>query len=329
MERQICYGEELMMRRIPKWAAISLIVVGGIGLALNFSDLKISGAQIDRTAAIAPDHIQQAGSSAASSAVVVDSAAVKGTDRLQEIRKRWEFKSGALKNLSLSSVDNVHIEVKTDTTTDYVELRGVVSEEAAERATSAVGESDGLALDLTGSTKFSLLSIGSTQHDVYMTLGLRDAKQLEKADFLLGSGAGDFDDFYARQLQVDLSSGELTANRLSGDQISLDLTSGRVEVKDLIGESQIELSSGMVQIDGLEGNSVIKATSGMVDLTQKTSGNLDVEISSGKADIRAAKDFKGVYDLHVTSGLVQAPESPGTSGDTIKVRATSGIITIK
>ncbi|WP_179218801.1 DUF4097 family beta strand repeat-containing protein [Saccharibacillus sp. O23] len=316
------------MKRIPKWTAIALIVVGGVGLAMNFSNLRGAEAQVDRTAAIAPDHVQQAGSSA-SALAAVDNASLQGDERWQEVRKRWEFDSGAFQNLSLSSTDDVHIEVKTDADTDYLELRGVVSKEAAERTLKTTGEADGIKLDLTGPSRIRLISFGSGNNEVYLTLGLRDADQLRSAEFSIGSGTGDFGDFHAGRIEVDLSSGQLKADRLSGDDIALNLTSGSLDVNELIGASQIKLSSGMAKIAALEGDSVIRATSGMIDVTQRKSGNLDAEVSSGKIDIRTAEDFKGVYDLRVTSGLINAPESPGTDGDTIKARATSGMITVK
>lgn len=316
------------MKRIPKWAAIALIVVGGVGLALNFSDLQVSGSRVDRTAAISSEHIQQAGSSDSAPAVV-DNASLQGDKRREEVRKRWEFESGAFKNFSLSSTDEVHIEVKTDADTDYLELRGVVSKEAAKRTLQTNGEADGIKLDLTGSPQIRLLSFGSGNNEVYLTLGLRDADQLQNAEFSMGSGTGDFRDFHAAHIQIKLSSGQIDAERLSGDDIALTLTSGTLNIKELIGTSRIELSSGVAKVSGLEGDAIIRATSGMIDVTQRKSGNLDAEVSSGNIDIRAAEDFKGVYDLRVTSGLINAPESPGASGDTIKARATSGMITVK
>lgn len=316
------------MKRIPKWAAIALIVVGGVGLAMNFSDLQVSGSRVDPTAAIAPDHVQQAGSSDSVPAVV-DNASLQGDKRWEEVRKRWEFESGAFKNFSLSSTDEVHIEVKTDADSDYVELRGIVSKEAAERTLKTNGEADGIKLDLTGSPQIRLLSFGPGNNAVYLTLGLRDANQLQNAEFSMGSGTGDFGDFHAARIGIKLSSGQLNAERLSGDEIALTLTSGSLNINELIGTSQIELSSGMAKVSAIEGDAVLRATSGMIDVKQRKSGNLDVEVSSGTIDIRAAEDFKGVYDLRVTSGLINAPESPGTGGDTIKARATSGMITVK
>ncbi|GEM_PF-3726134 len=315
------------MKRISKWTAVALIVVGSVGLALNFSDLLASGIKIDRTAEIAPNHVQQAGSSASASAVVDDSAVEDG--RWKEIRKRWEFKSGAFQQFSLSSSDHVHIEVKTDADTDYLEVRGVVSPEAADRAFQTNGDTDGIKLDLTAPEQIRLLTIGSDNKDLYVTLGLRDARQLEDADFSIGSGMAEFGDFYSARLSIDLSSGELKADRLSSDDMVLKLTSGSANINELFAPSEIGLSSGMLKIASLQGDSVVKATSGIVNLTQTRSSNLDVEVSSGTVDIRAAEDFKGIYDLNVTSGLINAPDSPGTEGDTIKVRATSGIITIK
>lgn len=317
------------MKRTTKWAAIALIVVGGAGLALNFSDLRLSGPEIDQTAAIAPDHVQQAGSSASASAVVENAEAAKDNNRWAEVRKRWEFKSGAFKNLSLTTGNEVHIEVEPNAQSDYLEVRGAVSAEAAKRAMETSGESDGIKLDLSGKSNFRLISLGANRDVLYVKLGLRDAAQLENAEFSMGSGSGRFGDFYAKNLSLKLSSGELDAQKLSGEQIALSLTSGNVQVDQLIGQSRIELSSGVLDVDALEGDSVVRASSGIVNLTQRKSGNLDVQISSGEATVRPAEDFKGVYDLHVTSGLLNAPESPGSGGDTIKVRATSGVITVK
>ncbi|NGZ75532.1 DUF4097 family beta strand repeat-containing protein [Saccharibacillus alkalitolerans] len=316
------------MKRLSKWAAVALIVIGAGGLIVNFSELgaKVAGPEADPTAPIAPEHIQTAGTAPSAQAI---EAAPEKDGKWQKVEKRWEFDSGAFKNLSLSTDYNLHIQVKTDASTDYLELRGVVSPEAAERAFRTGGEADGISLDLTGKPKIQFLSFGSNDADVYLTLGLRDATQLENVSFASSSGTGDFGELTAEKLSIQLSSGDLNARRLSAKHTDLTMTSGSIDVKELDGASRIELSSGNLQIGAMNGDSVIRATSGTIDLTQKNSANLDVEVSSGDISIKPAADFAGVYDVRATSGSIDAPDSPGRNGDTIKVRATSGDISIK
>jgi hypothetical protein len=132
-----------------------------------------------------------------------------------------------------------------------------------------------------------------------------------------GTLSADADLLDYKNIDISVSSGRVLLNDLSGDSVSLrvssgeldtgavrgnslvSVSSGRLRVGSLEGEeNRVKISSGRLRVGSLEGNGIFEISSGTAAVEQ-VRGRVETDISSGSLDLG---DFSGEGAFEVRSG---------------------------
>jgi DUF4097 and DUF4098 domain-containing protein YvlB len=152
-----------------------------------------------------------------------------------------------------------------------------------------------------------------------------------------GNLSGDANLLGYKTIDVSVGSGSVLLNRLSGETVSIrvssgglnvaaiggnsfvSVSSGRLEIGELAGtEHRVKVSSGRTRIGDLEGNAAIEIRSGSIAV-EKTRGRIDLTISSGSVTVG---DFSGEGNFELSAGDLNLDVRELT-GD-LRFRLTSG-----
>lgn len=110
-------------------------------------------------------------------------------------------------------------------------------------------------------------------------------KKLNELSIDLGSGNVKLKDLSVSHLSLEGSSGNITVEALTTEKSSFDISSGRVQLKDFVGELEVDLSSGKfdAQLTELVAPIDVSASSGTVtlDLPEDSDFTLKSKVSSG------------------------------------------------
>ncbi|MDF2157206.1 DUF4097 family beta strand repeat-containing protein [Algoriphagus sp. CAU 1675] len=100
------------------------------------------------------------------------------------------------------------------------------------------------------------------------------------------------------ELEVKNSSGSIYANNVAAEETNLKVSSGRITANRISGNLNIHATSGSLMVDGVDGNVEAGVTSGKTDIND-VNGNLNYESTSGS--LEANKVF-GEVNVSLTSG---------------------------
>lgn len=139
-------------------------------------------------------------------------------------------------------------------------------------------------------------------------------------------------------LDVDLTSGSITAEQLHAKNFDLEITSGSADIGSLVSDdADIDMTSGTVDIDNVTAkNFDVDMTSGKITLKYEAIEKSTFDMTSGKIDM-ALPSEGGIIKVSKTSGSVTANRECsvknnvytfGTGTADIKVSMTSGSLTI-
>lgn len=134
---------------------------------------------------------------------------------------------------------------------------------------------------------------------------------------------------YNNNLKVNTASGKINAvNKMNLKDVSFDLSSGNVSIKDLTCENlTAKCSSGAINGENIiTKSSDVNITSGSINLTG-FKGNLNGETTSGKIYIEYS-DFDNNVDLKATSGNIEV-KLPDYAQFKLQSKATSGRVSCK
>ncbi|GIO86460.1 hypothetical protein J25TS5_33920 [Paenibacillus faecis] len=271
-----------------------------------------------------------------------------------------------LQSLKVDSNYDMDVEfIESPDGTDYIELSGNMDQGLIDKLKNSSFTGPDVTMSLKEDFKLTFLSINFQSSRQHMTVALADPGMIDRIKFNLLSNSGRFTGLRAKDIELTTTSGNLTATDVTTEHLRLKATSGNLEASDVQGETEIKNGSGNIKVGNLEGklaahgtsgnlsfdgvngsievgltsgdidinnftgDGSIKNQSGSVTLTGQRSDSLDISVTSG--DVRLSNDpgFQGIYDLKATSGDVHAPDSPMVTKDVIKVRTTSGNISIK
>jgi hypothetical protein len=124
-----------------------------------------------------------------------------------------------------------------------------------------------------------------------------------------------------KTLDVSVRSGSVSLGRVSGETVSIRLSSGDLDIRDAAGNSFISVSSGRLQIGELAGGEHrIKIASGRARIGAIQGASV-LEISSGGI---AVENARGSLDIHASSGSVTVGNFSGGGSFDI----SSGTITL-
>ncbi|MGB3463999.1 MAG: DUF4097 family beta strand repeat-containing protein [Cyclobacteriaceae bacterium] len=150
-------------------------------------------------------------------------------------------------------------------------------------------------------------------------LGIPEGVEL---DIAASSGNISAKDLVAKEIKLTCSSGNIKANRLTGN-VTLKTSSGNISSFTMMGQLSANASSGNIEIDNAEGIISVKASSGNLQLSNLTDAQLNAVTSSGNIYLNRSI---GSFSAKCTSGNIKGAnvELTGDSNFT----TTSGTINI-
>lgn len=254
-------------------------------------------------------------------------------DEYPAYEMKWEFESDELNDLMIES-SSYSVEVtfiKSGSKSNYILSQGNINEEIIERLENTTIQNGSLQLSykLNSIRNIRLFNFNWGSARQHITVALADEKLLDKLEVDLSSGSIRVDEAVAEQVHLSVSSGSMRVTDLYAENAVLQARSGGINLERIHANIDANVSSGRIRVSELDGAGKFKASSGSIHIAQATVHPLEVEARSGSVRITAAPDFRGFYDLQANSGRVRAPESLRETTDVIKVRTSSGSITVE
>jgi len=283
--------------------------------------------------------------------------------------KEWTFSKDELKNFKIDSSLSIDVQmVSSADDHGSVRISGTAPKEVIEQVEAAKISNGTLDLNLREKSKyfaffnFSSLSkqkivITMSEQEILDSLttttnaASMDLSNLRahKADIGSSAGSVSVTNLYADQAKVSSSSGSISILEVLADQLDVSSKAGSVRVDQAAAENiSIGATSGSIKGTKLKGNMHVSGSAGSVRLEQVTSDNLtvktssgsihltdlltksaDIESSAGSVSLTVPESFGGIYDLRSNAGSISAPDSKKQTNEVIKVRTSSGSISIK
>jgi DUF4097 and DUF4098 domain-containing protein YvlB len=115
---------------------------------------------------------------------------------------------------------------------------------------------------------------------------------------------------------VTNSSGSVAVEGLTPSRINLEVSSGKIRLKDITARLDVKSSSGSIEIEAYDGIKNISSSSGTITVSD-SDGDIAADSSSGKHDYRK---IIGSIAAHSSSGKIMVSDSEGT----VELRSSSG-----
>lgn len=283
--------------------------------------------------------------------------------------KEWTFTNNELKNLEIESSYSIDLKVVPSTgDLNSIQISGEASDEVIKRIEETVISNQTLKLNLEDSIRlFSFMDFSGLEKQ-QIVIKMSEQAIFDSVKTNLSSSSTSLTDLNTKKLDVDSSSGSITISNLQADQADISNSSGSITVTNLqadkaeisntsggvrvndatVAQMTMDTSSGSIKGENIKGNVNATTTSGSIKFDElasdqlklkSTSGSIhanhlltqsaDIESTSGSVKLTVPSDFGGFYDLKSSSGSISAPDSERVTNNFIKVKTTSGSISIK
>jgi DUF4097 and DUF4098 domain-containing protein YvlB len=134
--------------------------------------------------------------------------------------------------------------------------------------------------------------------EIYLPRSFRENLRISNSS---GTFSGDADLLDYRTIDISVSSGSVFLGHLSAKTVSLQVSSGELDVRSIGGDSFISVSSGKLQIDTLSGaEHRVKVSSGHSAI-ESVRGKTESHVSSGALVIG---NFSGEGSFEMSSGNI-------------------------
>lgn len=157
---------------------------------------------------------------------------------------------------------------------------------------------------------------------------LSDIAGLSSLDVNITSGSASINRIVASDLSLGIASGNLAVDHLQADRVKAVATSGSVSLSNIEATDSIEVesSSGNHRLDTLSARRVIARTiSGSITASGIDSSDTAIDIVSGNVNaslVGSASDY--TVETSVASGTLNLPEGATNGSRRLSVRITSG-----
>jgi DUF4097 and DUF4098 domain-containing protein YvlB len=147
--------------------------------------------------------------------------------------------------------------------------------------------------------------------EIYLPRSFRGNLRISNSS---GNLSGDAELLGYQTIDISVGSGTVFLNRISGETVSVHVSSGELDIRNIAGNSFVSVSSGRLRIDGisggehrvkvssgrlrigaLEGLSFVGISSGNVAI-DRAQGKIEVDISSGSLDLTGFSG-EGVFEM--------------------------------
>jgi DUF4097 and DUF4098 domain-containing protein YvlB len=135
-------------------------------------------------------------------------------------------------------------------------------------------------------------------------------------------------------IELTAGSGAIAVDRIGGSA-TVKNSNGDTWIGEVIGDLQVKAANGKVGVDHAYAAVTAKTANGDIHLDEVSSGAIVAETGWGKVNIAVRSGVPAWLDLHTAFGHVhnalEASQHPGTSEQSVEVRARSGFgdITIR
>jgi hypothetical protein len=152
-----------------------------------------------------------------------------------------------------------------------------------------------------------------TRAEIYLPRSFRGNLRLSNSS---GSLSADMDLRDYKSVDISVSSGTVLLNDVSGESVSVHVSSGEIDIGAVEGNSFVSVSSGRMRIDRVTGEeNRVKASSGRLRIGA-LEGHGIFDISSGTI---AVDQVRGQVDVDISSGGLELGEFSG--GGTFEISA--------
>jgi len=260
----------------------------------------------------------------------------------------WSTEQGKLKHLQIDSDYEIAVEFEPSMDgKDSVQLHGELSPYVIRGLNTLNIQQQTLHLQLEQPRyPGNLWSRIPSAHVQYITVYLADSHSMESAEFRLASSQTNLTDVTADRIvahtgsgrikaqqlnghtQLYTSSGDILVQQWQGNQLKMESSSGNIRVNQAIGQVHSFTGSGQLHINRLNGAGQFESNSGDVDITPVHTGHLDIHARTGNVLVHGHLPTAGKYDIQSEKGMIHLPSSYSTDQPYMKIRTTTGNITI-
>lgn len=187
----------------------------------------------------------------------------------------------------------------------------------------------------SGSSQTHLFSMGTKKRiEIYIPDSYHNDMSIE-----LGSGSIEIHkELQLSELEMEISSGKATADKIEAETSELKLSSGELIIDELTGKQDVKVESGRLELGLVTGNGRYHCSSGaLIMQVSEIIGDMELEVTSGKIDAEFPKEASFRYRADVASGHADTyfdgdkdddHEYSATVGDNpsyeVKVKVSSG-----
>jgi len=254
-----------------------------------------------------------------------------GDEGLIRVEKSWSIQGNELNELIVDGASSdVKIEfIESASETANISISGKVEPVVAERIKNTVFANEALKLDLETNGNMRFVQFGFTDTEINIQVSMPKSDELNHLQVSMSSGNAKVIGAAVDYITLESKSGNATISDIQAIEAAISSQSGNLKIENITSKLMASTDSGNINIKTLTGELDADSKSGNITINQEESSDATVTTSSGDVKFIAANNFDGFYDVRSNSGTVSAPENNGNSDEIIKIKTSSGNITVK
>jgi len=254
-----------------------------------------------------------------------------GDEGLIRVEKSWSIQGNELNELIVDGASSdVKIEfIESASETANISISGKVEPVVAERIKNTVVAHEALKLDLETNGTVIFVQFGFTDTEINIQVSMPKSDELNHLQVSMSSGNAKVIGAAVDYITLESKSGNATISDIQAIEAAISSQSGNLKIENITSKLMASTDSGNINIKTLTGELDADSKSGNITINQEESSDATVTTSSGDVKFIAANNFDGFYDVRSNSGTVSAPENNGNSDEIIKIKTSSGNITVK
>ncbi|QCX79352.1 hypothetical protein C9F11_28760 [Streptomyces sp. YIM 121038] len=130
------------------------------------------------------------------------------------------------------------------------------------------------------------------------------------------------------QADVTTASGEVRLGTIGGAAVVKN-SNGSTEIGEVVGELRVRSANGAIVVTRARADVTARTATGAIEIGEVTRGTAVLETGTGRVDIGISEGTAAWLDVQTKYGSVRqslgSSAGPGDSGETVKVRARTGL----
>lgn len=254
-----------------------------------------------------------------------------GDEGLIRVEKSWSIPGNELNELIVDGASSdVKIEfIESASKTANISISGKVEPLVADRIKNTVVMNEALRLNLETNGNVRFVQFGFSDTEINIQVSIPKSDELNHLQVSMSSGNAKVIGAAVDYITLESKSGNATISDIQAIEAAISSQSGNLKIENITSKLMASTNSGNINIKTLTGELDADSKSGNITINQEESSDATVTTSSGDVKFIAANNFDGFYDVRSNSGTVSAPENNGNSDEIIKIKTSSGNITVK